>query len=539
MCLTRQGSSFLPANHPLPRSLLPSTCTFPLNESPIVFSSTSTHHCHCSHLKIQDSVGARHLLPPLRSHATVSSQTLFLARLPRPSHPRAWLPTTILLDAPSVAKHQLAVSRTHPPRPRRCATQPAPPPILTSCLAGLAAMDPQADTSSGRYIEQWSFLTSSLSHDQARSLPPPSTYLRSDHSNLSPLPTALHFQHLNASRSSLSRRAQTSSIGGRSSTTIPSQPVLHRVHSQNVSFPNHPPQTHRPPIMDQKTGLPSLQEFTFASILSAIEEDIAPNVDAVAEILGRSRLVLADQHDSHLPPQGEIRGPAHGLHSVAEASSSNEHLITADDVLIAREDASLIDASVLGSAVYGYLDRLQVMPHTEQSHGAEGRRPLSGSENPPSPPGVDDIAYYPGNSQPSLQSGTHSSRMLLPQPLVDQERRPSRATGAVVSETFLSPSANALILPEHPLRELSSREELLFPYAYSGMSGPHQMSFRQRITSLVPTSLIPNMSSLTRGKPKRPVSAEAQLREILERHPRPGRGRDDLATVEERPDMYG
>lgn len=291
--------------------------------------------------------------------------------------------------------------------------------------------------------------------------------------------------------------------------------------------------------MDQKTGLPSLQEFTFASILSAIEDNIAPDVDAVAEILGRSRLVLADQHDSHLPPQGEIRGPAHGLHSVAEASSSNEHLVPADDVLIAREDASLIDASVLGSAVYGYLDRLQVVAHPEQSHGAQGGRPLSGLENPPSPPGVDDIVYYRSNSQPTLQSGTHSSRMLLPQPLADQERRPSRATGAVVSETFLSPSANALILPEHPLSEISSREELLYPYAYSGMSGPHHTSFRQRITSLVPTSLIPNMPSLIRGKPKRPASAEAQLREILERHPLPGRARDDLSRLEEGPDMYG
>ncbi|KIV93038.1 hypothetical protein PV10_04283 [Exophiala mesophila] len=397
-------------------------------------------------------------------------------------------------------------------------------------------MDPGTDTLSGHYIEQWCLLTSTFPHAQARSLPPPSTYLRSDHSNLSPLPTALHFQHFNASRSSLSRRAQTSSIGGRSSTTIPSQPVLHRLHSRDVSFP---PPASRPLEMDPKTGLPNLDEFSFASILSAIEEDIAPSVDAVAEILGRSRLVLADQHESHLPPQGEIRGPPHGLRSVAEASSSDEHLVSADDVLIAREDASILDPSVLGSAVYGYLDRLQVLPHSRQHHVVEHGRSLSGSANPRGPTGVNDDVHYSSVSHSSLQSGSHQPRMLLPLPLVDQEQRPCRATSAMVSETFLSPSANAHISPEPTLDNIDGRDELRYPYAYSGMSSPHQRTFRERITSLVPTSLIPNMSSATRGRPKRPVSAESQLREILDRHPRPGRARDDLSRIEETSDMYG
>jgi len=144
--------------------------------------------------------------------------------------------------------------------------------------------------------------------------------------------------------------------------------------------------------MDKKNGLPALEEFSIQGILSAIQEDIEGDMNTIAEILGRSRFVLADQHDSHMPPQGEITGSRmHSpLRGIDEAMDSNEQLI-ADDVLILNDDASLVDGSNTGLGAYGLLERLQAIPRTAalrttsdaivtQSHTTSNRL-----ETPPSP----------------------------------------------------------------------------------------------------------------------------------------------------------
>lgn len=52
--------------------------------------------------------------------------------------------------------------------------------------------------------------------------------------------------------------------------------------------------------------LPPLDRFSFQDILASIDSDVKGSIDAIAEICGRSRMSLADQYGSHLPPQGEL-----------------------------------------------------------------------------------------------------------------------------------------------------------------------------------------------------------------------------------------
>src|SRR5271155_840426 len=101
-------------------------------------------------------------------------------------------------------------------------------------------MDQRTDTLSGRFGGQWAFLSNPPHHGHTRSLPPSSYLPRSDHSILSPSPAVPLAYQFNASRSSLSRHYPTTSIGGYTSATNPSQPLLIRAHSADASAHVHP-----------------------------------------------------------------------------------------------------------------------------------------------------------------------------------------------------------------------------------------------------------------------------------------------------------
>ena len=174
--------------------------------------------------------------------------------------------------------------------------------------------------------------------------------------------------------------------------------------------------------------LPPLEEFSIRGILAAIAEDIEEDVNAISEILGRSRLVLADQHDSQMPPQGEIRAMSSPLQAVAEASASNERLAAgADDVLILQEDASLVEGSHTGSAAYGLLERLQTVPRTRRMRseiaGSVTSRPGSGSiRHYSAPPVLPDMpAVVEGQEPPAVSALSHPSRRLLQSRLNERE----------------------------------------------------------------------------------------------------------------------
>ena len=306
--------------------------------------------------------------------------------------------------------------------------------------------------------------------------------------------------------------------------------------------------------MNKNNELPPIQEYSFESILGAVSEDVEVDINAIAELLGRSRLVLADQHDSHLPPTGEIR--ATPLQAVAEASSSNERL-AADNVMILNDEASLVEGSHSGSAAYGLLERLQAMPRARRMNSeipSSPTRPraVSAARNNSSPAVLTEAA---GQPEPEASSPIgHRAPWGLLRTDVDREDEAdrSRATAAVVSEVYLSAGADGRILSDPPVVSESGRHYPLYSYDESdifegrNVNQASNLSFRERMRRLVllrdfqgATAWIARPQSVA-GAVNRASSAESQLRHIL--------GRQVVSTptenifgphVEQEPDMYG
>ncbi|KAI4146106.1 MAG: hypothetical protein L6R39_003590 [Caloplaca ligustica] len=130
---------------------------------------------------------------------------------------------------------------------------------------------------------------------------------------------------------------------GRKAPDLPStastQPVLVREYSQ--STPNN--RGSRQSIMKQRSHsrsnresseMPPLESFSFHDILASIDPQVHGSIDKIAEICGRSRMSLADEYSSHLPPHGDfslLNLQDHGDHTavsrlepVEEASSTHE-----------------------------------------------------------------------------------------------------------------------------------------------------------------------------------------------------------------------
>ncbi|KAL8826218.1 MAG: hypothetical protein Q9170_007483 [Blastenia crenularia] len=153
-------------------------------------------------------------------------------------------------------------------------------------------------------------------------------------------------------RVSQDRRAQD----GRS--TASTQPVLVREYSQTAqSSGKKPYKMKKRTSTGNSSGMPSLESFSFQDILASIDPEIHGSIDKIAEICGRSKMSLADEYSSHLPPQGDFamsgsqdhidQAPISRLEPVEEASSTHEGL--AQDSKLARTKAARL--SLMGSSV--------------------------------------------------------------------------------------------------------------------------------------------------------------------------------------------
>lgn len=300
----------------------------------------------------------------------------------------------------------------------------------------------------------------------------------------------------------VSRRSLHQLVGSRDqcrTSTIPSQPVTVRVNSADASSHLNPaPRINR---MGKRDELPIVSDFTIDGILSAIQPDIEGTLDAIAEIMGRSRLSLANEYDSHMPPQGEIRATSRSaLLPVEEASSSNEQLVM-DNVIIVPEDASLIDGSHVGSAAYGLLERLRVSLPIRRS---EFMPPRTFS----SPAVLEDFEATRSPRSPPIFMNTSS-----------------RSTEPIVSETHLSAGANDRLASSpivveggHNLYYEDSNlvQELIEPQS------PAQAHFVQtRVQNLSSISDLRGLATWLhrdrRANPKIQEDAQTRLRMILER----------------------
>jgi hypothetical protein len=122
------------------------------------------------------------------------------------------------------------------------------------------------------------------------------------------------------------RRVPETSESSPSSSTI--EPVL--VCSYPKPSPLNGParktkmRNNRRSRIDEKScELPPPERFSFQDILASIDSDVKGSIDAIAEICGRSRMSLADQYGSHLPPLGELTALVE--HSDAQEASPGAH----------------------------------------------------------------------------------------------------------------------------------------------------------------------------------------------------------------------
>lgn len=387
------------------------------------------------------------------------------------------------------------------------------------------------DTSSTHLRDQWAFLR--YQYGNPRSLPASSQTPRREvtGSSLSqqvPSTPQFTFPH-----STIWRPGPANSIGTHT-PTLPSQPVIVRIHSADASAHQNPaPRTQRffSQIMSNKDGLPPVSDFSIEGILAAIEPEIEGTIDAIAEIMGRSRLTLANEYDSHMPPQGEIRATSHSpLLPVEEASSSNERLAS-DNVIIVPEDASVVEGSNAGSAAYGLLERLRVAPRPRR-HRSDA--PASAAAGPPlrtssSPVVLPEqvLSFVNTGPEPTTQPARVSRTLLRTNGGINpSNRRSSRTTNAVVSETYLHAGANGRQASNPPIVSESGRNYPLYSYDESDLfelpnpTAPRLRSFRSRMQSFRLVSEIQGLLSWLRrnGSGDHNDTAQTRLRGILERH---------------------
>lgn len=380
-------------------------------------------------------------------------------------------------------------------------------------------MEVRPDTSSGRSHDGWSFLnhgTVATADTQARSLPP-SSYVRSDRSTLSPLPNGYHTY--NGSRSSFSRNLPSASTGARSTTTIPSQPVLLRINSATAYDHNHraPRRNRRPVKLDSNNGLPAQEEFSIQAILSAIREDIEGDLNTISEVLGRSRFMLSDQYESQLPPQGEIilESPSRGIE---EATTNHEHLAT-DDVMIVHEDASLVEGSHSGSAAYRLMERLQTVPAPARIN-SDAPALTRTAEHVILPPTRTRSSPAVVQPEPETHHTASNTRHEYPTASLRTARHgPSRP---IVSETYLSAEADGVTPGMVPVISEAGRK---FPLYTADTTDLFQPTYTGRTETGLPTratgwftpDILAFTSWFSRGHRNIEESAEASLRGLLNR----------------------
>ena len=90
----------------------------------------------------------------------------------------------------------------------------------------------------------------------------------------------------------------------------------------------------KPVIKTDSPNLPAVESFSFQAILASLGSDAETSIDAIAEICGRSKMSLADEHGSHRPPQTQFQAGnvsphdatfATRLETVPEANGSRPH----------------------------------------------------------------------------------------------------------------------------------------------------------------------------------------------------------------------
>lgn len=259
----------------------------------------------------------------------------------------------------------------------------------------------------------------------------------------------------------------------------------------------------RPINRDKNTALPALEEFSIQGILSAIEEDIEGDLAVISEVLGRSRFVLADQYESQMAPLGEIRGV--GIDVIGEEDEVLPRM-AGDDVMILREDASLVDGSNSGSAAYGLLERLQAVPRQT----GDGVDRIFSNEMVNT--AVDRTERVQDNLLATTPIGVSETRDVA-------SGRPDGPARAVVSETYLSAEADGVSSGMVPIVSEAGRHFPLYMHGEDDVF--NTPTLRESSTPARRTGYVSGFDGITNWLSRRTsgaeMDAEARLRGLLNR----------------------
>ncbi|KAL8784995.1 MAG: hypothetical protein Q9213_003656 [Squamulea squamosa] len=215
---------------------------------------------------------------------------------------------------------------------------------------------------------------------------------------------------------------QDSQTGRRSKTpdcesVTSTQPVLVREYSQGSSTSGSPRQ---PDMRSTKRSngyrsseMPPLESFSFQDILASIDADVHVSVDKIAEICGRSKMSMADEYSSHMPPQSDFTVPSlqenGDLMAVSRLDPVEEALSTHEDATEdPRSTRSRVNRLSLASSAVNPTDLLSA-PVTAASAVGPQTRSSAITNNASSPENhesyVPQILAWIRNSR---GNGTHS-----------------------------------------------------------------------------------------------------------------------------------
>ncbi|KAL8855543.1 MAG: hypothetical protein Q9178_007831 [Gyalolechia marmorata] len=235
---------------------------------------------------------------------------------------------------------------------------------------------------------------------------PPTVLLEVPHSaqsNVPHLPGQSELTERNRDREAALRRLNGQDPQPRRRSKAPesesiasTQPILVREYSQDSSTSGSPRQ---PKMRSTKRSsgyrsseMPPLESFSFQDILASIDSDAHVSIEKIAEICGRSKMSMADEYSSHMPPQSDFsipglqEGSDHGaitrLDPVEEAPSTYE-----DTTANSRSTRSRVARLSLASSAPNHGDLLSapvtatsiVASHTQTSPFPDD---ASSSENP-------------------------------------------------------------------------------------------------------------------------------------------------------------
>ncbi|KAH4043681.1 hypothetical protein HBI25_219510 [Parastagonospora nodorum] len=336
-----------------------------------------------------------------------------------------------------------------------------------------------------------------------------------------------------------------------SRTTVTSQPVVVRTYSgsRHTSRPASGFNTPRSLAMSglpnasilsaglaagRSEQLPSAEDFSFSAILRAVDPEIRDAIDAIAEICARSRMSLADEYDSHLPPQGEITGAGPGgwaastgalvgrgrlsrinqgwatentLMAVPEASSSSERL--AQEKVSSSKKRSQSAYGSLKSVISGGSGKRKAVD------GDTFRDQEAGQTKPQGPAWA-----IPASSS----SSNHPAITLIASPTASKHLSVGTPQG-FMDELSGVGEAEAHTKPAMPRRSSGHGRG---PSTISLSTSRMRSGTLSSITSWLPW---PRPSDLTSGSQQDMTRAEARLREMLLSSETIGKGKVPLSVA--------